>query len=128
MEDVRVGFCNKHRVHGTNSKGWVMWSEQRTAGWQPRASLSGIFRLFGQNNALSLHVSHHYLIDHQASSWLLDVSPLLSCPLLSVLTLSQHTDLWEAVVRKLCVLSFPLEEITLNAKHEENPQALSVGF
>lgn len=105
-----------------------MWSEQRIVGWQPRASLSGIFRLFGQNDALSPHVSHHYLIDHQASSWLLDVSPLLLCPLLSVSTLSQHTDLWEGVVRKLCVLPFPLEEITLNAKDEENPQVHSVGF
>lgn len=90
-------------------------------GWQPRESLSDIFRPFGHPRTLS----HHYLISGRASSWLLDVSPLLSGPVLSVSTLVQHTDLADVVILKLCILSFPLGEVKLNA---QEPQALSVGF
>lgn len=88
------------------------------AGWEPRASLRDIFRPLGHPHTLS----HHYLISGGASSWLLDLSPLLSGPVLSILTLVQHTDLAEVVIRKLCILSFPLGLVKPNAKPEENPR------
>lgn len=73
----------KRLVHGTKCKAQVTWwsyvaEHGGLAAWSN--SEQYIYALWTERCCCPHAVWHHYLIDCGASSWLSDVSPLLSCP------------------------------------------------